>query len=47
MNATICTMTDNDLIQGYRNGDNTCFDVLLERYQDKVFGYIISVVRER
>lgn len=45
--STICTLSDNDLILGYRNGDNACFDMLLERYQDKVYGYIFSVVHDK
>lgn len=44
---TICTLSDNDLILGYKNGDCSCFDVLLERYQSKVYGYILSVVKEK
>lgn len=44
---TISTLSDYDLIIGYKNGDCNCFDVLLERYQTKVYGYILSVVKEK
>ena len=47
MNATTCTLSDNELILGYRSGDAKCFDVLLDRYQNKVYGYIFSVVKDK
>ncbi len=40
-------LTDNDLITRYREGDTACFEVLLERYQAKVYGYIFSVVKDK
>ena len=47
MDVTTCTLTDNELILGYKNGDSSCFDVLLARYQTKVYGYILSVVKDK
>lgn len=47
MNVTTCTLSDNELIIGYKNGDCSCFDVLLDRYQNKVYGYILSVVKDK
>lgn len=47
INESISTLSDNELIQGYRNGDCSYFDVLLARYQDKVYGYIFSVVKDK
>lgn len=47
MLSTILTMTDNELIQGYRDGDSSCFDVLLERYQERIYSYIFAVVRDK
>ncbi len=41
------TLTDNELISGYRNGDCACFKALLERYQSKVYGYILSTVKDK
>ena len=40
-------LTDNELITRYREGDTTCFEALLERYQAKVYGYIFSVVKDK
>lgn len=47
MDVTTCTLTDNELILGYKNGDSSCFDILLARYQTKVYGYILSVVKDK
>lgn len=47
MDTTTCTLTDNELIVGYRNGDYSCFEALLSRYQSKVYGYILTVVKDR
>ena len=41
------TQTDNELILRYRNGDVESFNVLLERYQAKVYGYIFAVVKDK
>ena len=41
------TLTDNELIQGYIDGNIECFDLLLSRYQAKVYGYILSVVKDK
>ena len=40
-------LSDNELIMRYQDGDTSCFEVLLERYQAKVYGYIFSVVKEK
>ena len=40
-------LTDNELITRYREGETSCFEVLLERYQAKVYGYIFSVVKDK
>ncbi len=40
-------LTDNELITRYREGDASCFEVLLERYKAKVYGYIFSVVKDK
>ncbi len=44
---SVSTLTDNELIQGYKDGNYACFDVLLARYQTKVYGYIFSVVKDK
>lgn len=40
-------LSDNELIVRYQDGDAACFEVLLERYKAKVYGYIFSVVKEK
>lgn len=47
MNVTTASLTDNELILGYKEGDYSCFEILLSRYQSKVYGYIISVVKDK
>ncbi|MBR1644807.1 MAG: sigma-70 family RNA polymerase sigma factor [Bacteroidales bacterium] len=45
-NATV-KLTDNELIVGYKQGHYEYFDILLARYQGKVYGYIFSVVKDK
>lgn len=40
-------MTDEQLAMSYVNGCNEAFDVLLSRNQQKLFSYILFVVRDR
>ena len=47
IDQSLSTLPDNELIQGYVNGNCACFDVLLARYQAKVYGYIFSVVKDK
>ncbi len=44
---SLTTLTDNELIQRYIDGEYSCFDILLSRYQSKVYGYIFSVVKDK
>lgn len=39
-------LTEQDLIRNYLAGDDKAFEVLLNQTKDRVFGYIISKVRE-
>lgn len=43
-NYTQCT--DDVLVQAYVNGDNSAFDTLLTRYQERVFTYIMRLVKD-
>ncbi len=45
--VSLSTLSDNELILGYMNGNCACFDILLSRYQAKVYGYIFSVVKDK
>lgn len=47
IDVTTTTLSDNELILGYKNGDYSCFEALLSRYQNKVYSYIISVVKDK
>ncbi|MCR5423162.1 MAG: sigma-70 family RNA polymerase sigma factor [Bacteroidales bacterium] len=47
MAVTTSALSDNELILRYRNGEVACFDILLERYQSKVYGYILSVIKDK
>lgn len=38
--------TDEQLVQAYISGDNHAFDILLERYRQKVFSQILFHVRD-
>lgn len=47
MDPKISKLSDNELILRYRNGNYECFEVLLARYQTKVYGYIFSIVKDK
>src|SRR5690606_30465172 len=38
-------LSDKELIRSYLSGDEKSFEILLNRNKDRVFGYIISKVR--
>ena len=38
--------SDEYLIHQYRSGNNKCFDALLSKYQDRVFSYIMQMVKD-
>lgn len=40
-------LNDNELVQLYMDGNETCLATLLERHQNKVFSSILTVVRDR
>lgn len=44
---SLMSMTDEDLAMAYVDGDNRAFDILLDRNQQKLFSYILFVVRNR
>lgn len=41
-----CSLTDEQLVRKYAEGDNSAFDVLLSRYQQKLYSYILFLVRD-
>lgn len=38
--------TDEQLVRSYLDGDNAAFDALLQRYESKVYAYIVYSVRD-
>ena len=44
--STLKTMTDEELALSYINGNNRAFDELLSRSQDKIFNYIMYIVKD-
>jgi len=40
-------MTDDELVRRYEQGEDTAFDVLLERHQEKLYNYIFFLVHDR
>lgn len=44
---TLITMTDEQLVCDYSNGNNLAFDILLERHKRSVYNYIFFTVRKR
>ncbi|MDE7151867.1 MAG: sigma-70 family RNA polymerase sigma factor, partial [Candidatus Amulumruptor sp.] len=40
-------LPDDRLVAAYAAGDNRAFDILLSRHQQRIFAYILSVVRNR
>jgi RNA polymerase sigma-70 factor (ECF subfamily) len=43
----IKTMTDEQLVDLFSNGNNQAFDVLLNRHKNRIFTYILLIVRNR
>jgi len=44
---TIKTRTDEELVGMFSNGDNQAFDFLLNRHKNRIFTYILLIVRNR
>ena len=41
------SLTDEKLVELYASGSNDAFDILLDRYKSRVFGYILGIVKDR
>lgn len=39
------SMTDDNLVNAYIGGDNNAFDTLLKRHQDRIFTYILRIIK--
>ncbi len=42
---TLKMLSDEQLVELYANGDNRAFDILLEKYQNKLYSYIFYIVK--
>lgn len=40
-------LTDDMLVESFAGGSNEAFDVLLRRHQDRVFNYILRIVKDK
>ena len=43
--ANTLTLTDEQLVKAYAEGNNEAFDMLLKRHQDRVFNYILRIIK--
>ncbi|MCM1319738.1 MAG: sigma-70 family RNA polymerase sigma factor [Muribaculaceae bacterium] len=43
--VNMLSMTDEQLVKAYAQGNNDAFDTLLQRHQDRVFNYILRIVK--
>ncbi len=44
---TLKKMTDEQLVVNYSKGNNSAFDILLERHKQNVFNYIFFIVKDK
>lgn len=42
----LCNLSDEQLVKDYAKGNNSAFDVLLSRYQQKLYSYIFFLVHD-
>ena len=43
--ANFTTLTDEQLVRAYAEGNNDAFDTLLKRHQDRIFNYILRIIK--
>ena len=43
--AKTISMTDEQLVKAYAQGNNEAFDILLKRHQDRVYNYILRIIK--
>ncbi len=43
----ISRLTDEQLVKAYAKGDNQAFDTLLRRHQNRVFNYILNIIKNK
>lgn len=40
-------ITDQDLVRRYLNGDESAFEILLNRYKNRIFSYLMTLLKDR
>ena len=43
--ANYSSMTDEQLVKAYAEGSNSAFDFLLKRHQNRIFNYILRIIK--
>ena len=43
--TNLLSMTDEQLVRAYEKGSNDAFDILLKRHQDRVYNYILRIIK--
>ena len=43
----VSVQSDQDLVKKYLNGDNSSFEILLLRHKSRIFGFIMSKIKNR
>lgn len=43
--VNMLSMTDEQLVKAYAQGNNEAFDTLLKRHQDRIYNYILRVIK--
>lgn len=43
--TNLMDMTDEQLVRAYEKGSNDAFDILLRRHQDRVYNYILRIIK--
>ncbi len=43
--AKLLSMTDEQLVKAYAQGSNEAFDTLLKRHQDRIYNYILRIIK--
>ncbi len=43
--AKTLSMTDEQLVKAYAQGNNEAFDTLLKRHQDRIYNYIVRIIK--
>ena len=43
--ANYTTFTDEQLVKAYADGNNGAFDTLLKRHQERIFNYIVRIIK--